>query len=98
MLRFILHKAYNKRQGFNLTKDELEKVIINIITPEFERRDFEKIGEGLKRVSDVLEKAESRKWLSHETAGMIFRSIVDIIGYDIDETTELNKIEQEPAK
>ena len=98
MLRFSLHKAFNTREGFDLTKDELNRVIINIIAPEFERKDFNKIGDGLKKVGDLLSQAEEHSWLSRETSGRIFRSIVDIIGYDIAEEDELDKIEKEKNK
>jgi hypothetical protein len=95
MLRFALHKAYNKREGFKLSKDELDRIVINIIAPEFERRDFNKIGEGLKKVGELLAQAEEHNWLSRETSGRIFRSIVDIIGYDIVEEDETGRIEKE---
>lgn len=95
MLRFTLHKAYGLRQGFDLTKDELNRVVINIIAPEFERKDFDKIGVGLKKIGDLLSQAEEHNWLSKETSGRIFRSIVDIIGYDITEEDELSKIKKE---
>lgn len=95
MLRFALHKAYGMREGFTLTKDELNRIVINIIAPEFERKDFDKIGEGLKKIGDLLLQAEENKWLSKETSGRIFRSMVDIIGYDITEEDESKKIESE---
>lgn len=92
MLRFALHKAFNRREGFNLTRDELNRVVINIIAPEFERKDFDKIGAGLKKLGDLLEQAQNQNWLSKETSGRIFRSMVDIIGYDIEEEDETAKI------
>ncbi len=95
ILRFALHKAYGKREGFTLTKEELDRIVINIIAPEFERRDFNKIGEGLNKIGELLSQAEENKWLSKETSGRIFRSIVDIIGYDITEDDEVNKIKNE---
>jgi hypothetical protein len=95
LLRFSLHMAFNTREGFNLTKDELNRVIINIIAPEFERKDFNKIGDGLIKIGDLLSQAEEHNWLSKETSGRIFRSIVDIIGYDIVEEDELNSIKKE---
>jgi hypothetical protein len=97
MLKFALHKAFNKREGFTLTKEELQKIIINIIAPEFERKDFDKIGEGLKKIGELLQVAKQNKWLSQETSGKIFRSIVDIIGYDIVEEDEVSKIEKEKS-
>ena len=98
MLKFALHKAYNKREGFNLTKDDLNRVVINIIAPEFERKDFDKIGDGLKKIGELLLQAEQNKWLSKETSGRIFRSMVDIIGYDITEEDEVKKIETQKQK
>jgi hypothetical protein len=95
MLRFALHKAYNRREGFTLTKDELNRVVINIIAPEFERKDFDKIGTGLKKLGDLLEQAQNQSWLSKETSGRIFRSMVDIIGYDIEEEDESAKIKEQ---
>jgi hypothetical protein len=95
MLKFVLHKAYGKREGFTLTKEELNRVVINIIAPEFERKDFDKIGDGLKKIGDLILQAEQNKWLSKETSGRIFRSMVDIIGYDITEEDEVNRIETE---
>lgn len=98
MLRFALHKAYNQREGFTLTKDELNRVVINIIAPEFERKDFDKIGAGLKKLGDLLEQAQNQSWLSKETSGRIFRSMVDIIGYDIEEEDEMSKIKEQNKK
>jgi hypothetical protein len=95
MLRFALHKAYNKREGFSLTREELNRVAIDIIAPEFERKDFDKLGAGLKKIGDLLAQAESQNWLSKETSGRIFRSIVDMIGYDIDEEEEMTRITEE---
>lgn len=95
MLNFSLHQAFEKRQGFTLTKDDLQKIVINIIAPEFERKDFNKIGEGLKTIGELLAQAEEKGWLSKETSGKIFRSMVDIIGYDINEDDEISKIENE---
>lgn len=98
MLRFALHKAYNTREGFTLTKDELGRVVINIIAPEFERRDFDRIGQGLAKITGILEQAENNKWLSRETAGRIFRSMADMIGYDITEEDEKAMIEKEKSE
>ncbi len=95
MLRFALHKAYDRREGFTLTKEELTGININIIAPKFERKDFDRIGEGLKKIGDLLAQAEENKWLSKETAGRIFRSMADIIGYDITEEDEISRIEKE---
>lgn len=95
ILRFALHMAYSKREGFSLTKEDLDRVVINIIAPEFERRDFNKIGEGLNKIGELLAQAEENKWLSKETSGRIFRSMIDIIGYDITEEDEINKIKIE---
>jgi hypothetical protein len=83
MLRFALHKAYGRREGFTLTKDELNKININIIAPEFERKDFNKIGDGMKKIGDLLEQAERQNWLTKEESGKIFRSVLDMIGYDV---------------
>ena len=83
MLRFALHKAYGRREGFTLTKDELNKININIIAPEFERKDFNKIGDGMKKIGDLLEQAEKQSWLTKEESGKIFRSVLDMIGYDL---------------
>ncbi|MFI5144150.1 MAG: hypothetical protein ACHQJ4_01015 [Ignavibacteria bacterium] len=85
MLRFALHKAYGRREGFTLTKDELNKININIIAPEFERKDFNKIGDGMKKIGDLLEQAERQNWLTKESSGKIFRSVLDMIGYDLSE-------------
>ncbi len=93
ILRYALHKAYNKREGFSLTKDELSRININIVAPEFERKDFDKIGGGMKKIGDLLEQAEKQSWLSKETSGKIFRSIMDMIGYDIDEEEEKHMLE-----
>lgn len=83
MLRFALHKAYGRREGFTLTKEELNKININIIAPEFERKDFNKIGDGMKKIGDLLEQAERQNWLTKESSGKIFRSVLDMIGYDL---------------
>lgn len=85
ILRFALHKAYGKREGFTLTKDELNRININIIAPDFERKDFNTIGDGMKKIGDLLKQAEEQNWLSKDTSGKIFRSILDMIGYDIPE-------------
>lgn len=95
MLRFALHKAFGKREGFSLSKDELECVVINIIAPEFERRDFNKIGDGLNKIVELLSRAQENKWLSKETSGKIIRSMIDIVGYDITEEDEAEKIIRE---
>jgi hypothetical protein len=88
ILRFALHKAYGKREGFTLTKDELNRININIIAPDFERRDFNQIGDGMKKIGDLLKQAEEQNWLSKDTSGKIFRSILDMIGYNLDDETE----------
>jgi hypothetical protein len=98
ILKFALHKAYNRREGFNLTRDDLDRVVINIVAPEFERRDLNKIGEGMKKIGELLSLAEQHSWLSKETSGRIFRSIIDIIGYDIEEEDELSKLKTENKK
>jgi len=85
ILRFALHKAYGKREGFTLTKDELSRININIIAPDFERKDFSSIGDGMKKIADLLQQAEKQNWLSKDTSGKIFRSILDMIGYDVEE-------------
>lgn len=95
MLRFALHKAFGKREGFSLSKDELDCVVINIIAPEFERRDFNKIGDGLNKIVELLSRAQENKWLSKETSGKIIRSMIDIVGYDITEEDEAEKIIRE---
>lgn len=95
MVKFALHKAYGRREGFTLTKDDLGRIVINIIAPEFERKDFDRIGEGLKKIGDLLLEAEQNKWISKESTGRIFRSIMDVVGYDINEDDELDRIKKE---
>jgi hypothetical protein len=49
----------------------------------------------LTKIAGILEQAENNKWLSRETSGRIFRSMTDMIGYDITEEDEAARIEKE---
>jgi len=96
MFTFCIHQAIlHKRAGFNVTMDELLHLNIDVKRPELERRDFNKIGIGLSKLQEVLEKAVSARLLSQSTAQKMFISLCDIIGYDIDPDTEISQIEED---
>jgi hypothetical protein len=96
IFKFVLHKAIAmKREGFSLTKDDVENIIINVKVPDFERKDYNKISDGLEKVGNYLTTCVKNKWVSNDTAGDIARTIIDMIGVEIDDETERAAIEQE---
>jgi hypothetical protein len=96
IFKFVLHKAIAmKREGFSLTKDDVENIIINVKVPDFERKDYNKIADGLEKIGNYLSMSEKNKWISHETAGDIARTIIDMIGYEIDSEIEKATLESE---
>jgi hypothetical protein len=98
ILTFVLHQAFNKRQGFNLSWDELMSVNIEINRPELETKNYNKISDGISKTEDALTKAVAAGYLSRDTAGTIMRSILDIFGFGIDSEIEKQKIETENEK
>jgi len=98
LLTFCLHQAFEKRQGFTLTLEELNAVVIDVNRPELEPRQFDKIGKGLTEVFSAIAVAVTNKWISNETAGYVTRAIFDMVGHEIDDDTEMQKIEAEKSE
>lgn len=94
ILTFVLHQAYiHKKEGLSLSKDEiLNKIKIRINVPEFEVKNLDKVSDSVNKIADFLSKGMEKSWISEETAGTIFRSLTDLFGYAIDESTEKEKI------
>ena len=95
MLTFVLHKAFNKKQGFEFSKEELLSLEVKVSASEVEQTNMQIISEALIKVVDIIQKAVTNKWISEETAGKWFRSYPDLIGFDIDDTTEKIQLEKE---
>ena len=95
LLTFPLHKAFNKKEGFSLTKDDLNNVEININAPEIETKNLTKAAEGVSKITKLLRDAVNGKWISQETAGKMFRTYCDILGYNVTDETEIELIAKE---
>lgn len=103
MATFALHMGYLKKRQFpgisaTLDREDVLNAMVEIIKPELMQRDLKSASEALKEISATLAQAVNAKFISDETAGTIFRSIVSVIGYTVDDKSELAKIADEEAK
>jgi hypothetical protein len=95
ILHFVAHKAYKKRQGFTLTRDDLMNMSIDIILPDFATKEIGTIVDGIKTLTDALVVAEEKGFISHKTACQIFRASLDTIGHEVDNENEDAQIQKE---
>lgn len=85
---YVIHTAVRQKEGFKLTKDDLENLIIEIKSPEIQIKNLDKITTALKDLTESLAKAEVNKWLTSKTTRKSFISFINLLGFDINQEAE----------
>lgn len=98
ILMFALHKAFNKKQGFSLTRDELKSIVIKVKAPEFQTRNLQELTTAFNTLTDALLKGVTSGYITADSAGSAFRQFLSLTGFELDEQSEIIKIEEQFKK
>jgi len=92
---YVIHSAVRSKEGFELSKDDLESLILEIRAPEIQIKNLDKITASLSSLVTSLDKAEQNRWLTGKTIRKSFISFINLLGFDINVETEEASLENE---
>ncbi len=93
MVRFELHsvkQAGKQLQGVDLSNDPFKVQIPDLAGP-----DIAKVASAVAVLTSAIAMAEDRSYITQETAGAMFAAISSETGFEIDPTTEFEKVKKD---
>lgn len=91
---YAIHQAILYKEGFNLTREELDDMDIAIKAPDLEVKDQAKLATVITSLIDALTKAISGGLITKESATKTFLNLIQNLGNDINIDAELAKLEK----
>lgn len=95
ILTFVLHKAFNKLEGFTITRQELEAINIRVKAPEFETRNVKEITTALDTLTDAINKGVEAGYITEESGAACYRLFLQLTGFELDEQSEKAELEKQ---
>lgn len=92
---YALYTASKGKEGFNIKPDALLDLDIQIKAPEIQVKNLGMLTNSLIKLTDSIDKAESKKWISGKTVQKVFISFLNMLGMDIDTQSEITELENE---